>query len=474
MRRLIVDRSGPRAWPEVRAALRAAAMEGWDPRDVGCDDGAQGALFEGAARPRTPAPTPRFPTKWRQVFRRVAHHRQDDSVALLYRLLHRYQSDPGLPERAIDADVRELALRDAAVRRDAHKAKAFVRFREVEEGAFAAWHCTDHFVLPLVAGFFVRRFSDMRWSIVTPDVSLHAEPGGEPRWGPGAPRASVPDGDALDALWRTYYRATFNPARLNLEAMRAEMPKKHWRTMPETRDLKALIAEAPARVAAMAERARPTVADVMPTDRRLPSLRRAASACVACPLYGPATQTVFGEGPPDAPLVVVGEQPGDQEDRRGRPFVGPAGTLLRELMEGAGLPPAEAYLTNAVKHFRFRGKRRLHDRPRAGEVQACRPWLLAELSQLKPRVLLLLGATATRSLLGQRVRFRDLRGRLIESPFAPATIATWHPSAILRAPDPDAIQRELTAALALARHALGPESTARARSSVQGPSLGKT
>jgi len=267
----------------------------------------------------------------------------------------------------------------------------------------------------------------------------------------GTPRSSVPDADALDELWRTYYRATFNPARLNPGAMRAEMPKKHWSTLPETRDLRALVAEALARVAAMAESAPPTVLDVMPDDRRIPSLRAAATGCEACPLHGPATQTVFGEGPADARVVLVGEQPGDhQEDRCGRPFQGPAGTLLRELMRGAGLPPAEAYLTNAVKHFRFRGKKRLHDRPRADEVQACRPWLVAELERVRPAVLVLLGATATRSVLGQRVRSRDVRGKVLQTAFAPITLPTWHPAAVLRSDDPDALREELSLAL---RHA---------------------
>ena len=148
---------------------------------------------------------------WRAVFRRVSHHRDEGSVRLLHRLVYRYQTDPRLPDRSMDPDVRDLSDRDAAVRRDAHKAQAFVRFREVDSQGFAAWHRPDHHVLPLVAGFFARRFGDRPFSIFTPDVSLHVGDGAT-TWGPGAPRSAVPDADALDELWRAYYRATFNPA----------------------------------------------------------------------------------------------------------------------------------------------------------------------------------------------------------------------------------------------------------------------
>ncbi|MAQ17903.1 MAG: uracil-DNA glycosylase [Sandaracinus sp.] len=455
MRGLTLEPSSPDRWREVRGTLRRLLAEGADPAGLFAD-GAQGSLLEPAPAGQR-FPTPRFPRGWQGPFRRVAHHRDPDSLRLLYRLLHRHQTEKGLPERALDPDVRELVARDAAVRRDAHKAKAFVRFREVAPDTFAAWHRPDHHVLPLVAGFFARRFGDRPFAIFTPDATLHVREG-ELTWAPGAPRSAVPDADGLDDLWRTYYRATFNPARTNLKAMRAEMPAKHWSTLPETRDLRALVAEAPARVAAMAARAerQPTVADVLPERRSLETLREAAPACRACPLHGPATQVVFGEGPADARVVLVGEQPGDQEDRRGRPFVGPAGSLLREVMASVGLPPGETYLTNSVKHFRFRGKRRIHDRPRAGEVQACRPWLHAELELVKPEVLVLLGATATRSLLGSRVKFRDVRGKVVATPFAPHTVVTVHPSAILRAEDGATLKESLSSALALARSLLSP------------------
>jgi DNA polymerase len=176
----------------------------------------------------------------------------------------------------------------------------------------------------------------------------------------------------------------------------------------------------------------------------LATLRRAAAGCRACPLWERGTQTVFGEGRARARIVLVGEQPGDREDRDGRPFVGPAGQLLDRALAEAGLERERVYLTNAVKHFKWqaRGKRRLHARPSASEIRACRPWLEAELLALAPDVVVCLGATAARSLLGSRFRVTQERGRFVASPFAPLVTATVHPSSLLRAPDAQTRERE--------------------------------
>ena len=177
--------------------------------------------------------------------------------------------------------------------------------------------------------------------------------------------------------------------------------------------------------------------DFLPKRRSLPALEKAARGCRGCPLWKDATQTVFGVGPPSARLVLVGEQPGDREDRDGAPFVGPAGALLDRALEKAGIDRDAVYLTNAVKHFKWkpRGKRRLHQTPRAGEIVACKPWLEAELEAIEPRALVALGATAARSLLGNRVKVTKDRGRLLETPLAPVAAVTVHPSAILRVRD---------------------------------------
>jgi DNA polymerase len=180
-----------------------------------------------------------------------------------------------------------------------------------------------------------------------------------------------------------------------------------------------------------------SAAEFVPTSRSLATLRRAASGCRGCPLWRDATQTVFGAGLEKAELMLVGEQPGDREDVEGKPFVGPAGKLLTQALEGARVDPGEVYLTNAVKHFKWRarGKRRLHQTPRAGEVEACKPWLEAELEVVRPTALLALGSTAAKALFGPSVRIGRDRGRLIDSPLAPVAALTMHPSAVLRLRD---------------------------------------
>lgn len=182
-----------------------------------------------------------------------------------------------------------------------------------------------------------------------------------------------------------------------------------------------------------------SAAEFVPASRSLATLRRAADGCRGCPLWKDATQTVFGAGPKKANLMLVGEQPGDREDIEGEPFVGPAGGVLARALEAAEIDRKDVYLTNAVKHFKWRarGKRRLHQTPRAGEVEACKPWLEAELDAVQPSALLALGATAAKALFGSSVRVTRDRGQLIDSPLAPVAALTLHPSAILRLRDHD-------------------------------------
>ncbi|WP_428940908.1 UdgX family uracil-DNA binding protein [Fontivita pretiosa] len=188
----------------------------------------------------------------------------------------------------------------------------------------------------------------------------------------------------------------------------------------------------------------PTAAAFMPARLSLPQLRQASATCRGCPLYRNATQTVFGDGPADASVMLVGETPGDREDRTGKPFVGPAGNLLDRALAEAQIDRGEVYLTNAVKHFKFepRGKHRIHRRPSAREIQACLPWLKSEIATVKPKLLVCLGATAAQALLGKAFRVTRSRGQVLrDTPWAPAVVATVHPSSILRAPDDAARQR---------------------------------
>lgn len=190
-----------------------------------------------------------------------------------------------------------------------------------------------------------------------------------------------------------------------------------------------------------------TARDFLPPDRDLVTLAEAASSCEGCELYKAATQTVFGEGPAPAPLMLIGEVPGDREDIEGRPFVGPAGRLLGEALQEAGIERNEVYVTNAVKHFKWTpaGKRRLHKKPSAREIAACQPWLEAEFQAVQPQVAVCLGATAAQALLGRTFRITRQRGEMIPGDrLAPWFLATWHPSAVLRAPDSDARARMRT------------------------------
>jgi uracil-DNA glycosylase len=195
----------------------------------------------------------------------------------------------------------------------------------------------------------------------------------------------------------------------------------------------------------MAKPTQPSAAQLIPKHPTLARLREAAGSCKACDLWQQATQTVFGEGPGHARVMMIGEVPGDQEDRQGRPFVGPAGTLLDRALSAAGIDRNHVYVTNIVKHFKFepRGKRRIHKKPNALEISACRPWLDAELAVVQPEIVVLLGATAAQSMLGRSFLVTQQRGRWLQSKIAPYVLATVHPSSILRAEDDQARHQEM-------------------------------
>ena len=191
-----------------------------------------------------------------------------------------------------------------------------------------------------------------------------------------------------------------------------------------------------------------TAEPFVPASKSLSRLATACDTCHGCPIYCNATQAVFGEGAKGSTVMFVGEQPGDQEDLAGKPFVGPSGHLLDELMEEAGIDRKAAYVTNAVKHFKWepRGKRRLHSKPSAREITACRPWLEAEIALIDPAIIVCLGATASQSLMGNKFRLTQHRGEVIKTDRGPLLVATTHPSAVLRAPDPEA-RRDARAAM---------------------------
>ncbi len=391
-------------------------------------------------------PQRKVPAQFLEMCKWAACHRDSGRWALLYATLWRLTHDePNLLHITIDDDVRKITAMVESVKRDEHKMTAFVRFRRVVHDGqerYIAWHRPDHFIVRLAAPFFAERFSAMHWTILTPDESVWWDTR-ELHFGPGVPRSAAPQSDELEDLWKTYYASTFNPARLNLDGMKKHVPVRHWATLPETELLPAMSRSAGGRVDQMlfSPQAPPTsAADFVPAQYTLPQLKDAAAACRGCQLCERATQTVFGEGPADAKVVMVGEQPGDQEDLSGRPFVGPAGQLLDEILREVGLEREQIYITNAVKHFKWepRGKRRMHSTPNARDVAACFPWVEAELKVIRPAMLVCLGATAARGLLGGQFSITRQRGQVFASKWAPWTMATYHPSGLLRIPDEQA------------------------------------
>ena len=378
----------------------------------------------------------------------VALHRDAERFALLYTLLWRLREAPKLLEDYADPLVRRLEGLAKSVRRDIHKMRAFLRFRSVaDEGGerYVAWFEPEHHIVRANAAFFVNRFASMRWSILTPDISIHWD-GTMLSEGPPALRGDAPDGDPIEEVWKTYYASIFNPARVKVKAMLKEMPRKYWKNMPETALVSQLLAGAQARESGMIAQARGEARGEVGGNRQAAweALREEAMTCTRCHLHRHATQTVFGEGPMDAAMMFVGEQPGDQEDLAGHPFVGPAGQMFDRALADAGVPRAATYVTNAVKHFKFepRGRRRIHAKPDAGEIEACRWWIEQEQMLLRPKVTVALGATAARSLFGRVMTIGRERGRALRLPDGGEAWITVHPSYLLRLPDEAARQSE--------------------------------
>jgi len=463
-------------WREKARELHAAAIP---PGEILWEEAASNSLFGEAAEPLVALEkVPRVPKEFLKLAEVVAHHASSDRWGLLYEALHRmsWGREKHLLKLPNDATMARLFKMRKEIGRDIHKMHAFVRFKKVGEDdktgreQFVAWFEPDHRIMPLTANFFRKRFAGMDWSIFTPTGSAHWD-GRALEMAPGVESMTQPDDLELEDLWRSYYKSIFNPARIKVKAMQAEMPKKYWKNLPEAGLIEDLIAEGGDRVSGMMEtEERPakkiknaylgklsemTAAAEKPSSttgligQNIEALRKAASCCQECPLYQKATGTVFGEGPTDARVMIIGEQPGDREDLSGKPFVGPAGQLLDRLLADAGIKRGEAYLTNAVKHFKWKqqGKRRLHQSPSVPEMKACRPWVMAELDAIKPDLLILLGATAAKSLIGPDFKITEERGLLNRPDLAPKVIATFHPSYLLRIQDPTTQEEQYTKAL---------------------------
>lgn len=465
-----VSLPGPTDLMAWREAARSLLAQGVPPSEVRFSVGpGQAELFadEPPSGPSAPSPaTLTVPRAFLDLAGRVVLHRDDDRFDRLYRLLWRLQSQRGLLDVLSDPEVAAARLMEKAVNRSAHKMKAFVRFRPVPTEAgerHVAWFEPAHRVAEATAGFFTRRFAALDFDILTPDVCLHWT-AGRLETSAGLTRRPGLAEDADEALWLAYYASTFNPARLKPAMMRSEMPRRYWPNLAEARLIPQLIAGAQAREHAMIEatatrparfaaKAQLRREDVMTEAEpaTLEALKAAVQGCRRCPLWREATHGVSGEGPAGASLMLVGEQPGDQEDLAGRPFVGPAGRLLDTLMAEAGVPRDRIFLTNAVRHFKFlpRGKRRLHQTPNVEEISACRVWLDQELALVRPRLVMTLGATAARGVMGRPLAVTRLRGQILTRDDGLAVLPSLHPSYILRLPD--------AAAAAAARQALADD-----------------
>lgn len=449
---------------EWRDAARRFLVAGVEPKNIDwrlrSED--QGLFDAGAALETLPVRTGEgaqvsVPPAFLRLASAVICHSDPGRFALLYRLLFRLRQERHLLDVKSDADVVAAHRMHKSVGRDYHKMTAFVRFKEMPlpvgvagRRRFFAWFEPGHFIVSRVAPFFQRRFNDMDWIIATPRGSASWD--GENVRTSSEPAQKPDISDETDELWRTYYASIFNPARLKVKMMMTEMPKKYWKNLPEADLIPGLIAGAEAKVLDMGRRqaseplafhhrlqeaaARVPAAPVAEAGT-IDALRQEARHCSRCDLHCRATQTVFGEGPVDARVMIVGEQPGDQEDLEGRPFVGPAGRVFDEALSLAGLDRRRLYVTNAVKHFKYepRGKRRIHQRPNMGEVQQCRWWLTREIDLVKPKLIVAMGATALFSLTDRKDRLEDVRGRPIVMDEARTLFVTVHPSYLLRIPD---------------------------------------
>ena len=464
----IPDIGGFAAW---RQAARLAISHRIAPAEITWNGDA--GLFEGQPLPDTEgANQAHVPAEFLKLAKSVAHHSAPERFALLYQALWALDTKTGLPLSSGDPLGRRLALMAKSVSRDIHKMHAFVRFRELPSAgprrSFAAWFEPEHYTLELGTPFFAKRFADMDWLIATPHQSAKFE-NGALSFHVGTPKPDLPE-DASQSLWATYFANIFNPARVKLAAMTSEMPKKYWRNLPETQLIPGMLADAEARVRRMQEAGatapRPGAAAIstryraaMPRPEALPQSMEAARAsalqCKRCGLCEAATQTVWGEGAADAELMIVGEQPGDREDLTGRPFVGPAGEVLHQVMREAALDPADLWLTNAVKHFKFspRGKQRLHKSPDRGEIEHCRWWLGLELAFVQPRLVVALGASAAFALTGDASPLAERRGKIEIGRHGGPVLLSWHPSYILRLQDAGQQQAARAELLADLQHA---------------------
>lgn len=453
---LTIRLDGPTDWAGCRLALRHLISEGIEASDVRWQTGTiehQGGLFDDAAEAllyphqRPTPPTLNLPKDAVDSAADAFLHADPERLKAIHACLARVAADRRHWQDTLSPERVVMEQYVKQVRREKHKMKAFVRFHPVPDGdgedRYLAWFEPDHHIVDAVAPFFAKRFAGMRWAIFTPKgcvewdgTALHHAPGC------AQPPFALDTTDSRD--WLAYYESTFNPVRANPNQLRREMPVRYWKNLPEARSIPRLLNEAQTRTTTMtdapgeARERRPGQLPGRPERERSPTdqrtrLEHAIRACQDCPIGAHATQAVCGEGPLKATVMIVGEQPGDREDLTGRPCVGPAGQLLRDALQPHDWART-AWLTNAVKHFKYemRGKHRLHKTPGQREAEACSQWLEHEIALVQPQCIIALGATAARSLIGHAVSIEANEGQWLSRPDGTPVLILRHPSALLR------------------------------------------
>jgi DNA polymerase len=443
-----------RSFDEWRAATRELIARRVPPESVEWQTQHNGGdLFSSApeavaqATPCATAPAFRLPRQLMELLESAACFNAADRWAFLYKVVWRWQLDQHDVISPADEDGARLHGMVKAVHREEHDMHAYVRFRERNEadGAprFVAWFEPTHDVLPQVARHFARRMGNISWMIATPSATMMWD-GDNLHAGPALMSGAADIEDAGEALWLTYYRSIFNPARLNADLLRSHIPSRFWKNLPEGAIVPAMVSAAAngerrtGQTSAVGRRGGAAIIPVS-AERAQPERDHPTTLdqCRRCDLWKNATQAVAGVGPKKARIMLVGEQPGDQEDLAGLPFVGPAGAMLDKAMAEAGLPRDSIYLTNAVKHFKWelRGKRRLHKTPAQSEISACHLWLEEELERVEPQVIVALGGTALKSVMRKgTVTMKSMMDAPVQHD-GRWVITVYHPSYVLRAPD---------------------------------------
>jgi uracil-DNA glycosylase len=446
-----------RDFDEWRAAARDLLAAAVEPNEITWSDWRTPSLGElvGAPVAGTPAgpaaaargvlhargaTAPAISRRLLRLLEDLACYRDAGRWELMYRLIWRVLNENrALLDNDTDADVQRAHTWEKAIHRDVHKMQAFVRFHETDPGdgdkRYVAWFEPAHEILRATAPFFEKRFPNMRWMIATPDGAAVWN-GDHTEFTESPLRSRLPREDTTHSLWRTYYRNICNVARINPTVMQRDMPRRYWQHLPEASEIKSLLSDghrSALRTPAKCDDLRIPQAIARSLERIAPPAD-APLTCRRCDLWRHATQAVVGEGPVNAAIMLVGEQPGDEEDLKGRPFVGPAGQVLDAILVKAGLNRAQLFVTNSVKHFKWepRGKRRLHKRPDQQEVRACGEWLEREIANVAPQVIVALGATAIRAVTGSSEKIEGARQHVSRHPRGALVVCTYHPSAILR------------------------------------------